>query len=87
MSVSPAEFAASWRAFDASPAPVAGAPARLRVGGGLVVIAFEPQAGVRLGGLLALPRAVVTFSFDGVEAAARDALLAKFDRAFQRGGG
>ncbi len=87
MSVSRAEFEASWRAFDTSPAPVSGRPARLDVGGGVAEIAFEPRTGVRLGGLLELPRAVVTFSFDGVDRAAREALVARFDRAFQRGGG
>lgn len=87
MSVSRAEFEASWRAFDASPPPTEGLPARLMVGEGVAEITFEAQAGVRLGGLLELPRAVVSFSFDGVEGQARDVLLVRFDRAFQRGGG
>lgn len=87
MSVSRAEFEASWQAFDPSPPPSLGSPVRLAVGGGVAEIAFEARAGVRLGGLLELPRAVVSFAFDGVAPDAREALVARFDRAFQRGGG
>lgn len=87
MTVSAAEFAASWRAFDASPAPRPGAPARLAVGCGMAEITFEPQQGVKLGGLLELPRAVVTFSFEGVEPTVCAAFVARFDRVYQRGGG
>lgn len=87
MSISRSEFEAAWRTFDASAAPAAGAPARLPAGAGAVEIAFEPRSGVRLGGLLELPRAVVIFTFHGVDPEPRDRLIARFDRAFQRGGG
>ena len=87
MSLTFTEFEANWPAFDASPAPVPGMPVCLAVGRGQVAIAYEPQANVRLGGLLDLPRALVSFTFDRVEPEECAALLARFDRAFQRGGG
>ena len=52
-----------------------------------VDIAFEPLPPETLGGLLALPRARVTLAFEGHSAGERAAFLARFDRAFQRGGG
>lgn len=87
MSVSRREFEESWRAFDSSSPPSAAAPARIAIAGGQVVIRYEPRPPVRLGGLLELPRAVVKFEFEGVEPDAVSALLERFDRAFQRGGG
>lgn len=87
MSVSRAEFVESWRAFDPSPPPAEGADVQLVVGRGLVTIGFEPRAGVRLGGLLELPRAAVSFTFSDVEPPEQAQLIARFDRAFQRGGG
>lgn len=62
-------------------------PLRVALGAGSVVIAREPLPGVRLGGLLELPRAAVTLTFDGVGDEARAAFLRRFDVAFQRGGG
>jgi hypothetical protein len=87
MSVSRAEFVESWRAFDASPPPGPGEPVCLPVGTGRVTIAYEPRPGVRLGGLLELPRALVTLTFEAADPPAAAALVARFDRAFQRGGG
>ena len=55
--------------------------------GGTVSITFEALPSETLGGLLALPRARVTLSFDGHSAEQRSAFLARFDQAFQRGGG
>ena len=52
-----------------------------------VRITFEPQEGATLGGLLALPRARVTLAFDNTDREERARFLARFDRAFQRGGG
>lgn len=57
------------------------------VGGTSVSITFEEQQDATLGGLLALPRARVTLTLDGLDEAARTAFLIRFDRAFQRGGG
>lgn len=41
----------------------------------------------RLSALMALPRCAVTIAFHGCDQAERDAFLARFDQAFQRGGG
>ncbi|MDH3581060.1 MAG: hypothetical protein OEM91_10610 [Hyphomicrobiales bacterium] len=57
------------------------------IGGAGVSITFEEQQETMLGGLLALPRARVTLELDGLDNAQRAAFLARFDRAFQRGGG
>ena len=55
---------------------------------GPVEITFEPLPGVRLGGLLALPRAKVALKFsDTVSAADRSQFIRLFDTSFQRGGG
>lgn len=56
-------------------------------GGHRVSITFEQQEGTTLGGLLALPRARVTLALDGLDEQERAQFLARFDRAFQRGGG
>lgn len=56
-------------------------------GGAPVSITFEQQEGATLGGLLALPRAHVTLAFKSMDEEHRAQFLARFDRAFQRGGG
>ncbi|MDH3476644.1 MAG: hypothetical protein OEM59_23445 [Rhodospirillales bacterium] len=50
-------------------------------------IVIEPQPPRRLGGLLAVPRARVTITFEGYDPAAEAEFVERFDRAFQRGGG
>jgi len=50
-------------------------------------IVYEPLETATLGGLLALPRARVTLHLGELNEAQRHAFLARFDRAFQRGGG
>ena len=50
-------------------------------------IVYEPLETATLGGLLAMPRARVTLHLDELDEAQREAFLARFDRAFQRGGG
>lgn len=50
-------------------------------------IVYEPLEKATLGGLLALPRATVTLYLDGLGETERHAFLARFDKAFQRGGG
>ena len=55
---------------------------------GTVEITFESLPGVRLGGLLALPRAKVALTFtDTVSATDRTQFVRLFDTSFQRGGG
>ncbi len=90
MSLSHEEFANSMEQFAG---PQAGRQARngaavaVEQAGVRAQISYEPLEGVRLGGLLALPRAKVTVSLDeGPEATQRE-FLRRFDIAFQRGGG
>lgn len=52
-----------------------------------VRIVYESLEKVTLGGLLSLPRARVTIKFDTLGEADRQKFLARFDKAFQRGGG
>ena len=59
----------------------------LEADGKRVDIAFEALPSETLGGLLALPRARVTLTFEGHSAGEQAAFLTRFDRAFQRGGG
>lgn len=59
----------------------------IQVNGGQVEIVFEEQEGATLGRLLTLPRAKVTLVFDDMDAEGRSGFLARFDQAFQRGGG
>lgn len=61
--------------------------ANIRLGQGTVVIRYEPLPGVRLGGLLELPRANVTLAYQGVAAEDQDAFTHRFEMTFQRGGG
>lgn len=86
MSMSRAEFDNSLAALLDLPAARA-LPVRLPLGAGSVAIDFEPLQGVRLGGLLELPRARVSLSFTGVARDEREAFARRFDLAFQRGGG
>lgn len=55
--------------------------------GTAVTITFEAQDSATLGGLLVMPRARVTLTFEGMDASAQAAFLSRFDQAFQRGGG
>ena len=54
---------------------------------GHVTITFEPLPSVRLGQSLELPRARVVLTFAHASPDERGAFLARFDIAFQRGGG
>ena len=56
-------------------------------GDGRALIRYQPQPGVKLGGLLEVPRAVISISIDGANPAERAAFLKRFELAFQRGGG
>ncbi len=60
---------------------------RFQVEQGYVDIQFEEREAKVLGGLLALPRACVTLNFYGVERGQILDYVARFDLAFQRGGG
>ena len=52
-----------------------------------VLVRYEPLESTTLGGLLTMPRARITIFFNGFDEAGREAFLARFDQAFQRGGG
>jgi hypothetical protein len=58
----------------------------LSVGGGEVRITTHVRRPRRLGPV-SLPVLAVTFEFDGLDAAAREAFLARFDLYTRRGGG
>ena len=87
MSLSRDEFAMSMAAFLGTAAPTASDTHTVAAGGGTVVISYRALPGVRLGGLLALPRAEVSLDFAGLGAADKTAFLRRFEIAFQRGGG
>ena len=86
MSLSASEFAVSIAKLGAHTLSDAGHPV-FAVEDGSVEIQFAPAPKKTLGGLLALPQAVVTLAFVGGSAAAREAFVHRFDIAFQRGGG
>ena len=52
-----------------------------------IVITVEPQEPRRLSGLWSMPRSKVTIAFHGYDAAEANTFIARFDKAFQRGGG
>jgi hypothetical protein len=87
MTLTPAEFALSAGRLTGAPVAEGAAVDLPAPDGGRVTITCTPLAEVRLGGLLALPRARVTVRFDGVAPVDRTAFLRRFDLAFQRGGG
>ncbi len=86
MALTEREFAASLRVLDPQAVPVAGRVA-LAFADGAVTVTLEHLPPVTLGGLVTLPRARVTLDFGDTPPEGRAALLARFDLAFQRGGG
>lgn len=86
MSLTPLEFSASCSRLLGRDIPT-GASAVAELPGGQAILTCQPQAGVTLGGLLALPRARVSIVFHGVIPEDRAAFLKRFELAFQRGGG
>jgi hypothetical protein len=87
MSASDSEFAQSLGVLLGRPMSISELPLQLALGSGHVVISRELLPGVRLGGLLEMPRAAVTLTFQSVDEAARARFIQRFDLAFQRGGG
>ena len=86
MSLSAAEFATSISKLGAHSVSAAGNPV-FELEGGRVEVQYAPAAHKTLGGLLALPQAIVTLVFDGASDEAQWEFLHRFDIAFQRGGG
>lgn len=87
MSASDSEFAQSLSVLLSRPVAIGELPLRLELGGGQVLIERDALPGVRLGGLLEMPRAAVTLTFASVPETLRADFLRRFDLAFQRGGG
>ena len=87
MTLSEPEFWKSLQVLDQVAAASKRLPARLQLVPGHVDIGFVADAPVTLGGLLVLPRARVSLDFHGVSSQDRARFLARFDTAFQRGGG
>lgn len=87
MSLTLAEFQASVRPLTGVSLGPDEAVVIVQLGSGRVEIAFEKRPSVRLGGLLDMPRAVVSIVFEDVSAAGQAEYLKRFDLAFQRGGG
>ncbi|MFA7431789.1 MAG: hypothetical protein WCZ23_16645 [Rhodospirillaceae bacterium] len=87
MSLTPAEFRnglpAALRGLDWQ----VGADDTVTVDDGAVLIRCVVQPPRRLTALLSLPRCLVTLELGGLPEADRAGFLARFDRAFQRGGG
>lgn len=87
MSISPSEFEISIAMLGPHRDGLKGSKI-FDLASGPVEITFEPLPGVRLGGLLALPRAKINLEFsDTVSAADRAGFVRLFDTSFQRGGG
>lgn len=89
MTLSPAEFTKSMKAFAGDAVVIVGGRATLPVDetAGTATIAFSPLPPRRVGGLLELPQAKVIITLVDVSIADAGAFLKRFDIAFQRGGG
>ena len=87
MSISPSEFEISIAMLGPHRDGITGSKI-FELASGSAEITFEPLPGVRLGGLLALPRAKVALKFaNSVTAGDRATFVRLFDTSFQRGGG
>ena len=87
MSLSLAEFQRSITPLAGGPLPPDRTSVELPAGSGKVLISYDPRPSVRYGGLLDLPRAVVSLTFTGVAEPSQRAFLERFDSVFRRGGG
>ena len=87
MALSAPEFVKCVSALLPPESQAAGLLVAIPLEAGRVTIEYEAQASVRLGRSLELPRARVVLTFENAGDTERDAFLARFDIAFQRGGG
>ncbi len=87
MSLSLLEFQTTLSALIARPVAHDETAITYALGTASVVIAYQPQPSVTFGGLLHMPRALVSLSFVDATEADRKAFLTKFDNHFRRGGG
>ena len=88
MAATPSEFASGLaRLAEGQLIRNANGDAEFPWAGGIVRISYTQQEGRRLSPLLTMPRSEVTFRFQDIESADREAFIEKFDKVFQRGGG
>jgi len=87
MTLSEREFANSIGGLLPPGAAVDGGQAVVLLPTGRVTINYEVLPTLRIGPSLELPRLRVVLTFIGAGQTDRDAFLARFDVAFQRGGG
>lgn len=88
MSANPNEFARSMEHLTRDMAHhVQGDATVIELPGGTAAITYTPKEGRRLSPLLVMPAADVSIAFEGVSDVDRTDFVAKFDLAFQRGGG
>lgn len=87
MALSEREFINSVCALLPPEAGATGLQVSIPLAAGRVTIAYEALPSARLGQSLELPRARVVLTFVDISDAEREAFLARFDIAFQRGGG
>lgn len=91
MAINRTEFETGLERLSGAPAQAAGenhyviswgqdSPSQVKFG-------FEPQPDAVLGGLVRMPRVRVSLFLGALSEAEADALLFRFDRVFQRGGG
>lgn len=87
MACTPAEWA-RWlpAAIGQHPWDSSSDAATVHIGDGLLHLQWQPGA-ARVIALMRLPRLLVSFRFEGVDADARFAFMRRFDLYLQRGGG
>ncbi|MFM6985655.1 MAG: hypothetical protein ACKOXQ_03385 [Hydrogenophaga sp.] len=74
------------RAIGAHPWQQQAAQITVALGGGRLCMSWSPLPERRIA-LLRMPRLLVRFAFEGVDAAGRRAFMRPFDLSLQRGGG
>jgi len=87
MSLAEHEFVTGCKRLAGDGDTVTAHQANIAVGQGDVEIRYSPLPGVRLGGLLELPRANVTLHYNGVGTEEQNAFTHRFEMTFHRGGG
>lgn len=87
MTLSEQEFVRTLDAFLPPAASIDGRHVFVPLTTGQVRISYEALPAVRLGRSLELPQLRVLLTFAHISSAEREAFLARFDIAFQRGGG
>jgi hypothetical protein len=87
MSLSATEFRATLGFLTDLPIRFDALEIEVPAGCGTVIIAYSARPNVRFGGLLDLPRALVSLTFSNVSPTDQNAFVKRFEQTFQRGGG